>query len=130
LTAFDELQNNPYWFTGTATDDIIWTYNGSTKYTVTPDSDGSFQVLKSDYDTTNVTSMVKMFYNCSGLTSLDLSNFDTTNVTSMASMFSGCSGLTSLDLSNFDTTNVTSMSYMFYGCSKLTSLDLSNFDTS
>ena len=77
-----------------------------------------------------VTNMSSMFYNCSSLTSLDLSNFDTSNVTNMSSMFSNCSSLTSLDLSNFDTSNVTDMDTMFYNCSSLTSLDLSNFDTS
>ena len=70
-----------------------------------------------------------MFYNCSGLTSLDVSKFDTQNVTSMGSMFSGCSGLTSLDVSKFDTKNVTDMGSMFSGCSGLTSLDMSNFNT-
>ena len=37
-------------------------------------------------------------------------------------MFYNCSSLTSLNLSGFDTSNVTSMSYMFYDCYKLTSL--------
>ena len=53
-------------------------------------------------DTSNVTEMSSMFFNCSALTSLDLSTFDTSNVTEMLSMFSGCTGLTSLDLSNHD----------------------------
>ena len=81
-------------------------------------------------DTSNVTNMYNMFYNCSSLTSLDLSNLDTSNVTNMYSMFQNCSSLTSLDLSNFNTSKVTSMNSMFYYCSKLISLDLSNFDTS
>ena len=71
-----------------------------------------------------------MFYNCTRLTSLDVSGFDTSNVTSMQSMFSGCSSLTSLDVSGFDTSNVTTMAYMFYNCSGLTSLDVSVFNTS
>ena len=71
-----------------------------------------------------------MFYECSSLTSLDLSNFNTNNVTSMYCMFSDCSSLTSLNLSNFNTNNVTNMSYMFSYCSSLTSLTLSNFNTS
>ena len=36
-----------------------------------------------------VTNMSKMFYNCSNLTSLDLSNFDTSRVTRMSGMFYG-----------------------------------------
>ncbi len=81
-------------------------------------------------DTSEVSYMDYMFFDCSSLTSLDLSNFDTSRVTDMYSMFSWCSSLTSLDLSNFDTSQVTSMNSMFSGCSSLTSLDLSNFDTS
>jgi len=84
----------------------------------------------SNFDTGNVTNMKYMFLGCKSLTSLDLSNFDTSNVTDMSGMFQSCSSLTSLDLSNFDTSNVTSLRYMFEHCSSLTSLDLSNFDTS
>ena len=85
-------------------------------------------------DTSNVTNMDFMFYDCSNLTSLDVSNFDTSKVTKMRDMFGGCKSLTSLNLSNFNTSNVTDMSYMFGSimgsCSNLTSLDLSNFNTS
>lgn len=88
----------------------------------------SFRFLVTD--TSEITSMRQMFYNCSSLTSLDLSNFDTSAVKGFAYMFFGCSSLTSLDLSNFDTSAVTSIFNMFYNCSSLTSLDLSNFDTS
>ena len=41
--------------------------------------------------------MSEMFYNCSSLTSLNLSNFNTNNVNYMGGMFSGCSSLTSLN---------------------------------
>ena len=81
-------------------------------------------------DTSNVTNMYGMFSGCKALTSLDLSGLDTSNVTDMAYMFTICSDLTSLDVSGFDTSNVTSMSSMFDQCSALTSLDLSGFDTS
>ena len=70
----------------------------------------------------SVTNMANMFYNCSGLTNLDLSDFDTSNVTTMGSMFFGCTGLTSLDLSIFDTSNVTTMGGMFNSCSNLQSI--------
>ena len=86
--------------------------------------------LISFIDTSNVTSMNTMFYNCRGLTSLDLSGFNTSKVTDMGYMFNGCSGLTSLDISSFNTSNVTTMNSMFDGCSGLTSLDLSGFNTS
>ena len=81
-------------------------------------------------DTSNVTSMLAMFFGCSSLTNLDLSNFDTSKVTKMMEMFGDCSSLTTLDLSNFDTSKVTNMANMFWGCGSLTTLDVSNFDTS
>lgn len=81
-------------------------------------------------NTSNVTSMNRMFYRCNVLTSLDLSSFDTSNVIDIDSMFNNCNNLTSLDLSNFNTSKVTNMSYMFKDCRSLESLDLSNFNTS
>lgn len=84
----------------------------------------------SKFDTSQVTNMDSMFAKCSGLTELDVSNFDTSKVNNMGAMFSGCSGLTELDVSNFDTSKVTTMNYMFNSCSGLTELDVSDFDTS
>ncbi|MBR5697008.1 MAG: BspA family leucine-rich repeat surface protein [Prevotella sp.] len=83
----------------------------------------------SNFNTAKVTSMTCMFYDCSSLTSLDVSNFNTAKVTSMTGMFKGCSSLTSLDVSNFNTANVTHMEFMFFNCRGLTRLDLSNFNT-
>ena len=89
------------------------------------------QLDLSSFDTSNVTNMYSMFYNCTSLTSIDgLSNFDTSNVTSMYELFSGCQSLTSLDLSSFDTSNVNTMQRMFASCQSLTTLDVSSFDTS
>ena len=84
----------------------------------------------SHFDTSNVTNMHSMFYGCSNLTVLDLSHFDTSKVTDMNSMFMNCSSLTALDVSHFDTNKVTDMWDMFCNCSSLTVLDLSHFDTS
>ena len=84
----------------------------------------------SSFNTLNVTNMSNMFSNCSSLTSLDISGFNTSKVTDMSNMFSSCSSLTSLDLNNFNTSKVTNMDAMFAGCSSLTNLDLSNFNTS
>jgi len=84
----------------------------------------------SNFNTSNVTNMEGMFFNCNSLTSLDVSSFNTSNVTDMGSMFQECSSLTSLDVTNFVTSNVTNMECMFQDCSSLTSLDLSNFNTS
>ena len=86
-----------------------------------------FQSLKSiegleHLNTSQVTSMSGMFYECESLPSLDLSNFDTSKVTDMSEMFKGCESLTPLDLSNFDTSKMTDMSWMFYNCSSLTTI--------
>ena len=83
----------------------------------------------STFNTINATDMGFMFAGCPDVASFDLSELDTTNVTDTSSMFSGCYGLTSLDLSGFDTTNVTDMNDMFEDCSALTNLDLSTFNT-
>lgn len=84
-----------------------------------------------DYaDTSNLTTMKKMFYNCYNMKTADLSGWNTSKVTSMEQMFRYCTKLTSVDVTNFNTSKVTDMSYMFSRCNSLTSLDLSNFDTS
>ena len=80
-------------------------------------------------NTENVTNMGRMFYDCSKLTSLDVSKFNTANVTNMSYMFYNCKALTSLDVTHFNTANVTNMGYIFYICSSLTSLDVTHFNT-
>ena len=109
------------------------------------------------FDTSVVTDMSSMFFDCYSLEELDLSSldvssvvdmhdmylscgslkaikfgekFDTSHVTDMSSMFYGCEELTTIDLSSFSTYNVTNMNSMFRDCVKLASLDLSSFDTS
>ncbi|MBR1416938.1 MAG: BspA family leucine-rich repeat surface protein [Bacilli bacterium] len=77
-----------------------------------------------------------MFYNFSGMKTLNLNDVDSSKVTSMYYMFGRMFELTSLDLGDkFDTSNVTSMTAMFdmdfLLKSKLTSLNLGDkFDTS
>ena len=84
----------------------------------------------SNFNTSNVTNMFDMFYKCSSLTTLDLSSFNTSNVTNMWQMFASCSSLTRLNLGNFNTSKITDMCSMFNSCSSLTNLDLSHFNTS
>ncbi|MCB0326667.1 MAG: BspA family leucine-rich repeat surface protein [Bdellovibrionales bacterium] len=106
-------------------------------------------------NTSEVTSMRRMFYSATFLVSLDVSSFDTSKVTDMSGMFFGTYNVTSLDVSKFDTSKVIdmhnmfayvasqsldvssfntsmveNMSAMFYAMSSLLSLDLTNFDTS
>ena len=88
------------------------------------------QLDLSGFDTSSVTDMSDMFYECLNLTDLDLSGFDTSSVTDMSNMFNACRSLTNLDLSNFDTSNVTNMVGMFQKCSAITSINVGSFDTS
>lgn len=76
-------------------------------------------------NTSSVTDMKYMFYECQSLQELDFSNFLTSSVTSMAYMFSQCSSLTALDLSAFNTSQVTDMTQMFYHCSSLVTISVS-----
>ncbi len=84
----------------------------------------------SDWNVSNVEDMGRMFFSCRGLTTLDLSNWNVSSVKTMSGMFYGCSGLTSLDLSSWDVSNAENMSGMFGGCTGLTTLDLSNWNVS
>ena len=102
------------------------------------DSRGLFSHLRNlktiqgleNLDTSQVTDMSRMFYDCLDLTSLDVSHFDTSQVTDMSLMFDWCNKLTNLDVSQWDTSQVTNMSGMFAFSHSLTSLDVSHFDTS
>ncbi len=79
-------------------------------------------------NTTHVTDMSRMFYNCYKLNSLNLSQFNTGNVEKMNEMFYNCHELNSLDLSAFNTAKVNNMYRMFYYCFVRT-IDLSSFNT-
>lgn len=66
-------------------------------------------------DTSSVTNMSSLFYDCTTLTSVVL--FDTSNVTSMKQMFQSCVKLTEVPL--FNTSNVTDFCNMLYLCKSL-----------
>ena len=83
-----------------------------------------------NFDTSDVTNMETMFYNCKSAVSLDTVNFNTSKVTNMSHMFYSCASLTTLDLSNFDTSQVVTLDHTFGGCTNLISADISSFDTS
>ena len=69
-----------------------------------------------------------LFFRLTNLNTINgLDKLDTSKVTSMLRMFFGCEKIVSLDLSSFNTTNVTSFNVMFSGDPNLTSVDLSSF---
>ncbi|MBR4329128.1 MAG: InlB B-repeat-containing protein, partial [Candidatus Riflebacteria bacterium] len=64
-------------------------------------------IFAEDFDTSNIIYADGMFYNCSKLTTLDLSMFDTSKIARMTKMFAGCSSLTTIYVSDkFVTTSV------------------------
>jgi len=56
-----------------------------------------------------------LFMNFNNVKSMDLSNFDTSKVTNMPRMFAGCSSLTELDISSMTFDSVEFYYYMFEG---------------
>ena len=83
------------------------------------------------YFNNDITSMEKFFQESSNIISLDFTNFDTSNVTNMYRMFHGCKRLKEIKgINKFITNKVINMSAMFQLCGELEYLDLSNFDTS
>jgi surface protein len=80
-------------------------------------------------NTSEVTDMHCMFYNCSSLKVLDVSHFNTQQVEHIECMFTGCSNVLKLDVSHFEIELVKDLQCMFQNCSKIKVLDLSSFDT-
>ena len=68
-------------------------------------------------NTSKVTNMGSMFYNCPKLTDIELMWFNTEKVTDMSYMFYNSSKLTELDLHTFHISNQTLTNRMFDGCS-------------
>ena len=80
-------------------------------------------------DTSNVTTMYSMFYNCRDLNMVKgLEDFDVSNVTTIYGMFQGCDSLTRLDLSKWNPKNLTTMYQCFWDMQKLNYLDISSWD--
>lgn len=83
----------------------------------------------SNFNTSNVTTMLSMFNGCRALRHIDLSSFNTENVEDISYMFQYCKNLEHIDLSSFNTENVYTMRNIFTGCDNLRTVDLSSFDT-
>ena len=75
----------------------------------------------SNFDTSNVTSMMYMFASCKKLKEIKgINNFNTSNVINMGNMFYNCKSLEFLsDISKWNISNVKNMKYMFKNCDKL-----------
>lgn len=74
----------------------------------------------------NVTDLSYCFYNCK-LNSINVSQMNTSNITNMKSMFYQCISVSKLDIENWNVSNVTNFSMMFGYCGKLKKIDLSKW---
>lgn len=89
------------------------------------------EIVLSNFDSSNVTSMKGMFSNCFKLKRIvGLELLNTSKVTDMSWMFQICSVLESVDLSKFNTSNVTNMENMFDNCDALVNVILKGLDLS
>lgn len=84
------------------------------------------------FDTSYVTDIQGMFYNCASIKTLDVSKFNTSEVKSFCSneawrangTFQDCTSLENIDISSWDTSKATSFCKMFSGCSSLVNLNV------
>ena len=75
------------------------------------------------WDTSNVTDMDSMFFNCVNLEVIfGIEELDTSSVTTTEAMFSRCNKLRKLDLSKWDPKSFKNCDNMFYGCKSLEEL--------
>ncbi|MDE7087151.1 MAG: leucine-rich repeat protein, partial [Clostridia bacterium] len=65
------------------------------------------------------------FYNCTALTTVDLSGVALDTLCSFSYGFYNCSSLTSLDFTGFDLKYTDNFQYTFYNCSNLSTLNMS-----
>ncbi|MBQ6043111.1 MAG: Cna B-type domain-containing protein, partial [Clostridia bacterium] len=86
--------------------------------------------VRLDFDTSNVTTMARMFRNCYTTSLADIVTFDTSNVTDMFFMLGMCRNLTSVDITHWDTSKVTNMQSMFRNNYFVGALDFSMLDFS
>ena len=82
----------------------------------------------SSMDTSSGVDFGYMFH-VTGLVELDLSNFNTSNATSLFRMFMESYDLKKVNVSSFDTQKVTNMNGVFWDCESLEELDLKNWYT-
>ena len=117
--------NKPSWYTdGTYAnvtrvvfDTSFADYRPTTTYSWFYDMQNLQRIGGTEYlNTSEVTNMRDMFYNCTSLTSLDLSSFNTSKVTSMTGMFCMCGNLQTITVgSDWSTAAVVLYCYVCRG---------------
>ena len=90
-----------------------------------PEANFSFP-LPSNITSIGTNGLYYAFYDCTSLTSVNLSNITSIGTNGLYYAFFGCTGLTSVDLSNITSIDTYGLYYAFYDCTSLTSVDLSS----
>ena len=78
-------------------------------------------------DTSSVTNMRCMFYECQELTTIP--QLDTSSVTDMNNMFFNCSKLATIDITHMNIASTNNNSYFASGCKSLTKLIIRNMNS-
>ena len=119
-------------------DVVIWSSQTifapvNSKYLFSDKNEKSFfnnltNITFDNFNTSKVTNMSSMFYECSSLQTLDISSFDISKVETFNYFCNLCINLESISMPETHNNVVRSISIMFAACYKLKSLDLSMFD--
>lgn len=73
----------------------------------------------SKWDTSNISNLSNLFFNCTKLKQIDLHTWNTKSVSTCYCLFRGCSSLEFINIDGWNTCNVYDMARMFGECSKL-----------
>lgn len=73
----------------------------------------------SKWDTSNISDLSNLFFNCTKLKQIDLHTWNTKSVSTCYWLFRGCSSLEFINIDGWNTCNVYDMDRMFGECSKL-----------
>lgn len=73
----------------------------------------------SKWDTSNISNLSNLFFNCTKLKQIDLHTWNTSSVSTCYWLFRGCSSLEFINIDGWNTCNVYDMDRMFGECSKL-----------
>lgn len=77
--------------------------------------------------TSHLENMSSAFEGCTGLKNIDFTDIDSSKVNSMDNLFNGCTNLIEANFSSLDMRNVKNSTNMFMNCSSIMSIDLSSF---
>ncbi|MCQ2819340.1 MAG: DUF285 domain-containing protein [archaeon] len=102
------------------------------KFTNVLPGEGNFKVKIVINPGVKITSLCKLFFQCSSLVKIDFTNFDASHLISMESMLEYCINLNSANLagtSGFNTSKVERMNFVLCFCINLKEINFTNFST-